>query len=414
MNLIVDGDINNTNTCAGGIFAGSHGASVVENCVSYVNFTRKDGDNNIGGDATFGGIGAYMHDNGKILNCAFYGSIDTPIAKGNGGLLGYANGGNNIAVENCIVNATAFTFDKNVSEENGRPVSIARNTGNVKNTYVVNAGEATQKEQIKATAEQLSDGTVFASLFAYNQNGVDGSVWRMYFDADDATKSHPVLNGKAIAMRENCNNRMIANEEFDVTLYRTVKTGGWNTVCMPINMNSTQITNYFGDGTKVAMLDDSKSADDGVLHFKTVTEITAGQAYLVYPGVNDDFTQKSLGTVTITATTPLDGITQAGYTFKGVYEPTPLSVGTDYIVSGGDKIVKTSGGNLKGFRAYFNGVNASRQISRFVFDDDETTGIITPEGEVIEDGKIFNLSGQKIDKVRKGLNIVNGKKVVIK
>jgi len=174
MNLVTDGTISNEDgNCAGGIFGGSHGASLVENCVSYVALSR-----NNGGDATFGGIGAYMHDNGKIKNCAFYGSINTPNATGNGGLLGYANGGGNIAIENCIVNASAFTFS-------GNSVSIARNTGNVKHTYVVNAGSATQTEQKNATAAQVASGEL---AYIINNESESGMAWyqKLGTDADAA------------------------------------------------------------------------------------------------------------------------------------------------------------------------------------------------------------------------------------
>ena len=170
-NLITDGTIQNeNNSCAGGIFAGSHGASVVENCVSYVALSRT-GD----GDATFGGIGAYMHDNGTIQNCGFYGSINTPAASGNGGLLGYANGGGNIAIKNCVVNATAFVFG-------GNSVSVARNTGNVTNTYVVNAGSATQNEALSATAAQVESGEL-----AYKLNGDQSHIqWYQVIGTDAA------------------------------------------------------------------------------------------------------------------------------------------------------------------------------------------------------------------------------------
>lgn len=732
-NLVTDGTISNEEgNCAGGIFGGSHGASVVENCVSYVALSSDKE-----GDTTFGGIGAYMHDNGKIKNCAFYGSVDTPKAKGNGGLLGYANGGGNIAVENCIVNATEFTFDTTNTNPD-RPVSVARNTGNVKHTYVVNAGEATQTEAKTATAEQLasgelafiinsesesgmawyqklgveadlaplpfgtdivylngdfycdgmikgtatysniegqthdvhvygesglctnshdkivcndaksdyatqedgyyllgdqnklnwfayfvnqgkgdnanakltadinmngiafpgigtndhryagifdgqkhkisnltmnfsqqgvgminragvgvivknllidntcsftgsegvaafigglygnggtaliencgneatvnatsknagallgcnyannenrlsiincyntgainstaeggafsgwvhkeakvincyntgtlmgcegfirgfgeqilncfstsntksgtygrdanysinniSDGGVFAVLYAFNEDGVDGNVWRMDYDA---ATPHPVLYGDAIAMREDCANRMIEGS-YDVTLYRTIKQGGWNTFCVPFDMTSAQITEYFGAGTEVAELDVSKNdLDDDVLHFKLVDEIEAGKAYLVYPGVVEDFSSKAIEGVTISATSPQEDITQAGFTFKGVYEPTELVADKDRIVVSGNKIVKTTGGSLNGFRAYFKPTDANARATRFVIDDDnEVTGIITAEGEVIMDQPVYNLRGQRVQEGNsssRGLLIKGGKKYV--
>ena len=272
-------------------------------------------------------------------------------------------------------------------------------------SYVVNAGNATQNEQISATAEQLSNGTVFASLFAYNDNGVDGSVWRWETEGTP----HPVLYGNKIAMNENCKNRMVEDGTYDVTMFRTVKTGGWNTVCLPFNMDGTAISSYFGDNTKVAMLDMDKNLNDDVIHFKSVDDITAGQAYLVYPGKASN--AKAITGVKIEKYTPSDGLTQAGFTFQGVFNPTELTANTDRIVAGGNTIVKTRGGTLKGFRAYFKTAAGARATS-FVIDDDETTGIITPEGEVIVDGPVYNLGGQRVNKPQRGLYIVNGKKYV--
>lgn len=183
-NLITEGTINNeNNSCAGGIFAGSRGNTVIENCVSYVTLSR-----NNGGDATFGGIGAYMHDNGKIKNCAFYGSIETPNATGNGGMLGYANGGGNIAIENCIVNATAFTFS-------GNSVSIARNTGNVKHTYVVNAGSATQNEAKTATAAQVASGEL---AFIINGESESGMAWYQKLGTDAEPAPLPFVDANKV------------------------------------------------------------------------------------------------------------------------------------------------------------------------------------------------------------------------
>jgi len=174
-NLITEGTIRNeNNSCVGGIFAGSRGATVIENCVSYVDIER-DSD----GDATAGGIGAYMHDNGTLRNVAFYGTINTPNADGNGGLLGYANGGGNVRVENSVVNAVKF-----VQKAGGNSVAVARNTGNLVNTYVVNADGISQSEQLDATAEQLQSGEL-----AYLLNGsVSGAeaVWHQIINTDPA------------------------------------------------------------------------------------------------------------------------------------------------------------------------------------------------------------------------------------
>ena len=258
-------------------------------------------------------------------------------------------------------------------------------------------------------SEDFANGKVFAKLYAYNSNSVDGSVWRW----ETSGTPHPVLYGNKIAMNEDCTNRRKSGSEYDVTMFRTIKTGGWNTVCLPFYLAPTQVSSYFGSEAKVAMLDNSKSGSGDVLYFKSVNDgITAGQAYLVYPSVG--FTSKEITGVTIYAADPQNVcITQAGFTFLGVYDPTELTANTDRIVAGGNTIVKTSGGTLKGFRAYFKPVNANARATRFVIDDD-VTGIITPEGEFIEDGPVYNLGGQRVNKPQRGLYIQNGKKVVIK
>ena len=335
-----------------------------------------------------------------LINCYNTGDIEGHEC---GGLSGWL-GDNQVTLTNCYSTGTV------TEEQNGGDSDAFCRWNNkahsVTNCYSLNdSGRLNyqfESQNSETDAANFKNGTVFASLFAY----VDGSVWRWETEGTP----HPVLYGNKIAMNENCTNRMVAGD-YDVTLYRTIKAGGWNTVCMPFAMNSDNITDYFGKDAKVAMLDETKDDNDNVLHFKSVDEITAGQAYLVYP--SEGFTQKSLGTVTIAATAPSDGLTQAGFTFQGVFDPTELTANTDRIVAGGTSIVKTSGGTLKGFRAYFKTAAGARATS-FVIDDDETTGIITPEGEVIVDAPVYNLGGQRVNKPQRGLYIVNGKKVVIK
>ena len=173
-NLVTDGTIRNeNNSCAGGIFAGSHGASVVENCVSYVALNR---DNS--GDATFGGIGAYMHDNGKIENCAFYGSINASASEGNAGILGYANGGDNIKLTNCVIDAT-------LSYTNGE--LFARNTSSLTNCYYVNTGKTNASATV-VTAEQVENGEL---AYMINGNKSTDVIWYQKLGEDADAKPLP-------------------------------------------------------------------------------------------------------------------------------------------------------------------------------------------------------------------------------
>ena len=64
-------------------------------------------------------------------------------------------------------------------------------------------------------------------------------------------------------------------------------------------------------------------------------------------------------------------------------------------------------------KAYLNLSGSLVKVFKFAFDDDDETAInsLTPalsEGE----GAIYNLAGQKLSKLQKGINIINGKKVL--
>jgi hypothetical protein len=90
---------------------------------------------------------------------------------------------------------------------------------------------------------------------------------------------------------------------------------------------------------------------------------------------------------------------------------------TKLFVTGGNKLTHPStSGNINGFRAYFQLLDANARS--FVLDlDDETTGL-----EMMSDGRgkmsdvWYDMQGQKLQgkPTAKGVYIVNGKKVVIK
>ena len=251
-----------------------------------------------------------------------------------------------------------------------------------------------------------ADGKVFASLFAYNDNGVDGSVWRMDFAA---TTPHPVLYGDAIAMREDCTNRMVAGN-YDVKLYRTLVSGSWNTICLPFDLDATAISSVFGAGTKVAAF---TSANGDNMHFDIVDAISAQTPYLIDPANNRDInTPIVLSGVTIQVSPQT--VTYGNISFTGIY--TPTAIDGKYFVAAGNTIKKSTSGSLKGFRAYIETTSGARTLT-LDFGDGETTGVVTMEdvrGKMSDEWN--TLDGRKLDKkpTSKGLYIVNGKKVVVK
>ena len=177
--LITDGSIQNeNNSCSGGIFAGSRGTSKIECCASFVNFQRNSGD-----DATVGGIGAYMHDQGQMVNCGFFGSIQTPNATGNGGLLGYANGGQEVSFSHCLVAATALTTS-------GNSMAVVRNCSNLTAVYVLNNGQFGEQGE-KISADITATGQL---AYLLNDNAAAGT-WLQRIGTDALPVPCGVENG---------------------------------------------------------------------------------------------------------------------------------------------------------------------------------------------------------------------------
>ena len=69
----------------------------------------------------------------------------------------------------------------------------------------------------------------------------------------------------------------------------------------------------------------------------------------------------------------------------------------------------------KPFRAYLTGEFAgSKDFLSFNFDEATAISQVQGSGFKVQDSEIFNLAGQRMSKLQKGVNIVNGKKVMVK
>ena len=70
--------------------------------------------------------------------------------------------------------------------------------------------------------------------------------------------------------------------------------------------------------------------------------------------------------------------------------------------------------NCPAHKAYLAVPVSSNPVKSFyAFDDDDPTSIQTIDnGQQTTEGAIYNLAGQRIQKMQKGINIVNGKKIL--
>lgn len=112
-------------------------------------------------------------------------------------------------------------------------------------------------------------------------------------------------------------------------------------------------------------------------------------------------------------------VTKGDAKFQGTFAPIAAGAMTgNYGLTPSGKIMKAgAGASLKGYRAYFTDISAPSTggVKMIVIDEEggETDlGIVKMADE--KAGDVYTLAGQKVQKGRKGIYIVNGKKVVIK
>jgi len=91
--------------------------------------------------------------------------------------------------------------------------------------------------------------------------------------------------------------------------------------------------------------------------------------------------------------------------------------GTTYVLanaSSGLGLYRYTGTNLALGKAYLFVAGGSVKNLSFDFGDADGINTVQGSGFKVQDSEIYNLAGQKMNRLQKGLNIVNGKKVIVK
>lgn len=221
------------------------------------------------------------------------------------------------------------------------------------------------------------------------------------------------------------NNTIEAKTGVNVTLKRTMAKGVWNTICLPFGLTSEQITTVFGEGVKVAQLDDTSTGATLKFVDMTNTGIEASVPYLIKPVTDAPADGYKFVGVDITkdAVIPTKVKTAGNLYFNGVYNMVDatkeVALGYNAAFLGKNNTIfgAQSDTNMKGFRAYFaipTGVKASEL--RVVIDG-TATSIKNIDSEVVEsNAPVYNLQGQRVDgnNLTPGIYVKAGKKFVVK
>lgn len=234
-----------------------------------------------------------------------------------------------------------------------------------------------------------------------------------------------------VTLNESEINTIEAKALANVTLKRTMKAGVWNTICLPFDVSKEQATTAFGEGVKIAELDESSTGT--TLSFKNVDKITATKPYLIKPTNDAPADGYKFVGVTIKDDgkgnfVPDAGITKDLFGFVGIYNKADVTedikktafngecyaafLGANNTVFGAKQ-----GTNMKGFRAYFAIPNGVKAPELRVVIDGTATSIKNIDSEVVEDNApVYNLQGQRVDgnNLTPGIYVKAGKKFVVK
>lgn len=218
---------------------------------------------------------------------------------------------------------------------------------------------------------------------------------------------------------------------------------GWNSIILPVDMTAAQVKEAFGEGVQMAKFD---RLENNWIKFSTVdvagedVVLKKNTPYIIYP------TQKPLGNYSYT----IDGVTQilngpvyvanginyddqtsnlthtvngGGMTYTGSYDSKTVVSADSYMFSKGNLVHTNKEHTVKAYRCWLKEDMHTGKMLMFSINGngiDGTTGI-----HVIEENKqntntgIYNLGGVRmstnnIDKLPKGVYVVNNKVVVKK
>ena len=147
--------------------------------------------------------------------------------------------------------------------------------------------------------------------------------------------------------------------------------------------------------------------------------IDAGVPCLIKP--SNDITNPVIEGITYTVTEPkaisFTNSKGESYSFTGTFSPTELEYdGTDLFINNKGEVLKptATGNRIYGMRAYLT-IPRSIVDGKITLNVDDSNGITTVKAEDNNhDDRIYNLNGQCVGSISKGIYIKNGKKIIVK
>ena len=308
---------------------------------------------------------------------------------------------------------------------------------------ITSTDDVTGKIDASATFVDLSDATISASIdeikaevAKINPNAIIIAPEGTSVEGETSNVLVPTGN----ASEYTCNNLQLNDEviaqfatdetnftDTKVTYTRANSASVWGTICLPY------ATSTEGDISYYRLVESSTSN----LSFEKISEAntTANEPYLIKKEAGAGLSVSAEGqNFCIGIAGSQNGSSHNDFKLQGVLVNTSVIDGTTYTIAKSGYDVATTDPNayyfdaanntfrkmngrfnLKAFRAYLTATsaNARENIGIDIFDNDQPTGIsfVESEGGNTVD-VIFDLNGRRLQNAKKGINIINGKKVV--
>ena len=379
---------------AGGVVGGSYNPTTVDRCSFSGTLTV-----NAESYDCFGGIMGYTTVNCTVKNCINYGTVS--FAKDNcyaGGIIGYINSDACNGTHNCLnIGTVEYTGEGDPSYSGAIVGRLRGNTPALWGDSYYLAGSAVNasgENQIptnyEVTSAQLANGEAAAKLAPYIRQNI-GTDATPVLDPTHNVVAEITAAGYATLYVPDAD--VIAPA--GVTAFTGEIDGKW--------LKLTEVESTIPAKTAVVL----KGAE-GLYEFAVDIEEVIPDGALK---INDDEEDGSNALVKGWAA-PV-----ANNDLKGADTDIEAD-GKHVLAKPGDEPIgfykAKSGTTIKAGKAYLEVPDGSSVKGFiFVFGDEDPTGISTIDnGQLTIDNEIYNLAGQRIQKMQKGINIVNGKKVM--
>lgn len=260
------------------------------------------------------------------------------------------------------------------------------------------------------------DVTLKNILFEYGMSDKD--------NAPDVTFHVNVSN--SILLDETSTTVPEAATGVNVCVKRTLNANEWSTICLPFEMDETQLKSAFGEDVKLGDFNGYEVSDEGdaiTVLFNEATAIEANHPYIIkVTEAVSSFTVEGVDIDPEEEPMINKGTNRKPKAIVGNYVA-GTSIDNGCLFLNASKFWYSIGATkMKAFRAYFNFYDLLPDFEDnyaeapvFISFDNETTGISgNARIRTVGNEQYYNLAGQQVVTPKKGLYIKNNKKIVVK